>query len=94
MRHVRFEECNLNRADFANANLGGAHFVRCDLTAAQFSGASMVGTRFTGCTLAGIGGVTSFDGATITTNDLLELSYALATALGITVESDHPDDLR
>lgn len=46
----------------------------------------MQGARFRGCELAGIGGITSWDGAVVHRDDLLELSYALAGALGIVVE--------
>ncbi|MFF5226910.1 pentapeptide repeat-containing protein [Dactylosporangium sp. NPDC000521] len=82
---VLFEDCNLTGADFTGADLTGATFTRCDLTGAQFSGASMDGTRLTGCVLSGVGGVTSFAGATISTGDLVTLSHTLAAALNITI---------
>jgi uncharacterized protein YjbI with pentapeptide repeats len=85
-RQVRFEDCNLTRADFANSDLSGSQFVNCDLSGAQFSQATMTGTRFRGCTLVGLGGVTSFDGAIIAGQDLVALSYTLAAALGIQIE--------
>ena len=83
---VVFDRCNLSRADFQNADLSGVRFTGCDLTGAQFSQAKMEGTRFAGCELDGIGGVTSFRGATVTGNDLLALAHTLAAALGITIE--------
>ena len=83
---VTFDDCNLSRADFQNADLSGVRFTRCDLTGAQFSHATMEGTRFADCELDGIGGVTSFRGATVTGNDLLALAHTLAAALGITIE--------
>ena len=83
---VVFDRCNLSRADFQNADLSGVRFTGCDLTGAQFSQAKMDGTRFAGCELDGIGGVTSFRGATVTGNDLLALAHTLAAALGITIE--------
>lgn len=85
-RQVTFEDCNLTRTDFQNADLSGVQFVNCDLTGAQFSHATMTGTRFRGCTLVGVGGVTSFDGAIISDQDLIALSYTLAAALGIQIE--------
>lgn len=85
-RQVRFENCNLTRADFQNADLSGAQFVNCDLTGAQFSHATMTGARFHGCTLVGLGGVTSFGGAIIASQDLVALSYTFAAALGIEIE--------
>lgn len=87
-RQVRFERCNLTRADFQNADLGGAEFVDCDLTGAQFSFARMHGTRFRGCSLSGVGGLGSFDGATVSGPDLLALAYPMAAALGIRVEDE------
>lgn len=82
-QHVRFEECNLTRADFQNADLRGAEFVDCDLSAAQFSHATMTGTRFRRCTLSGVGGMTSFGGAVFIEQDLVDLSHTFAAALGI-----------
>jgi uncharacterized protein YjbI with pentapeptide repeats len=85
-QYVVFEGCNLTRADFQNADLTGAQFLNCDLTGAQFSHAKLAGTRFRDCELAGIGGVTSFAGAILAGQDLIALSYTLATGLGITIE--------
>ncbi len=85
--NVIFEDCNLTRADFQNADLGGAQFVGCDLSGAQFSQAKMEGARFANCTLIDIGGVTSWNGAIVRDHDLIALSYTLAAALGISIES-------
>lgn len=86
MHCVTFRGCNLTRADFIEADLGGARFIDCDLTGAQFQHAKMVGTRFVNCALEGVGGVQNFNGAIVTSNDLIALTYALATGLGITIE--------
>jgi Pentapeptide repeats (8 copies)/Pentapeptide repeats (9 copies) len=83
---VVFSGCRLEQADFGEADLRGARFERCDLTGAQFDQARMSGARFTGCQLAEITGVTSFRGATISSEDLFALTYLLAGALGITIE--------
>ena len=83
-----FVDCNLTGADFTNADLGGASFERCNLTGAQFSNATMQGARFRRCELQGIGGVTSWSGAIVHRDDLMELSYSLAGALVIRVEGD------
>lgn len=83
---VSFVDCYLTGADFTNADLGGASFTRCNLTSAQFSNATMRGARFRRCELQGIGGITSWSGAIVHRDDLLDLSYALAGALGIEVE--------
>jgi uncharacterized protein YjbI with pentapeptide repeats len=85
---VQFSNCNLSGADFTNADLRGAHFVGCDLTRAQFHQATMDGARFRNCVLAGIGSVTAWKGAIVHHTDLMALSYALAGALGIQIDSD------
>ncbi len=85
---ARFTNCNLTRADFTESDLTGAQFVGCDLTGAQFDKAKMEGTRFRSCVLVDIGGVLSWRGATVDGNDLIALSYTLAHALGIRIETD------
>ena len=85
---VGFTDCNLTGADFTGADLRGASFTRCRLTGAQFSQASMVGASFRGCDLAGIGGIASWAGAVVHRDDLLELSYVFARALGVVVAGD------
>jgi uncharacterized protein YjbI with pentapeptide repeats len=84
---VTFEDCNLAGADFTEADLRGASFTGCDLSGAQFHRATMAGARFRRCELAGIGGITSWEGAVVHPDDLLELSYVLAGALGIVVDA-------
>jgi uncharacterized protein YjbI with pentapeptide repeats len=84
--NVVFEDCNLTRADFGNADVSGVQFINCDLTGAQFFQAKMEGARFSNCILAGVSGVTSFAGAIVSSEDLVELSYSLAAALGIRIE--------
>jgi uncharacterized protein YjbI with pentapeptide repeats len=85
---VRFTDCNLARADFTGADLTGAQFVGCDLTGAQFDNAKMAGTRLRNCTLASIGGILSWRGAVVHEADLPALSYTLAHALGIRIDTD------
>lgn len=85
---VTFDKCHLAGADFTEADLRGAVFTDCDLTGAQFSKARMAGCRFRRCVLDGVGGITSWDGAIVHPDDLMALSYILAGALGIVVNSD------
>ncbi|MEQ7126684.1 pentapeptide repeat-containing protein [Actinopolymorpha sp. B11F2] len=92
LMNVRFVGCNLRQTDFTNADVRGAAFIDCDLTAAQFSHADMRGTRLQNCVLDGISSVTSLRGAVIDPQDLIALTYALANALGIVIET--PDDHR
>jgi len=84
---VTFERCNLAGADFTEADLRGASFIGCDLSRAQFHKATMAGARFRRCELQGVGGITSWEGAVVHADDLLELSYVLAGALGIVVKT-------
>jgi uncharacterized protein YjbI with pentapeptide repeats len=83
---VHFVQCDLTRADFAMADLRGAQFTDCVLTGAQFSNAKLAGARFAGCDLTGIGGMASFAGAIIRSDDLFALTALLADALGIAIE--------
>lgn len=83
---VVFRDCDLREASFQGAELNGVEFLGCDLTGAQFSAARMEGVRFADCLLAGIHGVESFQGATVSGHDLLDLTYSMASALGIRIE--------
>jgi uncharacterized protein YjbI with pentapeptide repeats len=85
---VTFRDCNLSGADFTEADLRGASFTGCDLSGAQFHKAKMAGARFRTCRLGGVGGITEWAGAVIHPDDLLELSYILAGALGIVIKAD------
>lgn len=83
LKNVSFEECKLVRADFTEADIRGAQFHNCDLTEAQFHHCQADDARFTDCDLAGVRGVTSLQGAVISSADLASLSHTLASALGI-----------
>ncbi|MFE0152399.1 pentapeptide repeat-containing protein [Nonomuraea sp. NPDC059007] len=85
-KNTVFRDCVMPEANFQNADLRGVRFERCDLSGAQFSQAQMDGTHFSDCVLLGIGGVTSFKGAIIKSRDAQGLVFALAGAMGITIE--------
>ncbi|RBQ20865.1 pentapeptide repeat-containing protein [Spongiactinospora rosea] len=85
-KNVVFRDCTLTEADFQNAELAHVRFEGCDLSGAEFSNARMNQTRFSDCVLLGIRGVSSFRGATIGGRDAQGLVYALAGAMGITIE--------
>lgn len=85
---VTFSGCNLAGADFTSADISGARFIDCDLTGAQFHHAKMDETRISNCVLDGIAGMQSFTGAIVASNDLVALTYQLAQALGIRIETD------
>lgn len=86
LHHVLFEDCNLRDSDFQAADLRGARFERCDLSNVQFSNASLYGARFRDCTLDQVRGVESLRGAAIGEKDLISLSPAMASAIGIRVD--------
>ncbi|TYK46704.1 pentapeptide repeat-containing protein [Actinomadura decatromicini] len=85
-KSVVFRDCNLTDANFQGAELGGVRFERCKLTGAQFSGANMKGARLSECDLYGVNGIQSFEGATVPAADAQALLFALAAAMGITIE--------
>ncbi|MBW8484388.1 pentapeptide repeat-containing protein [Actinomadura parmotrematis] len=85
LRDVVFRDCNLSEANFQKAELTRVRFERCRLAGTQFSGAAMKDARFTGCDLSGVGGIRSFDGATVGTADARTLLDALAAEAGITI---------
>ncbi|WP_051793068.1 pentapeptide repeat-containing protein [Kibdelosporangium aridum] len=82
-----FRSCNLREADFHNADLRRIRFESCDLQGAQFTDAQLAEAKFIDCNLLGIGGVTSFRGAVVDSDDLGSLAYSLAAALGIRISS-------
>ncbi|MFI0421341.1 pentapeptide repeat-containing protein [Spongiactinospora sp. 9N601] len=85
-KHVVFRDCALVEADFQDAELANVRFEGCDLSGAEFSNARMNQTKFSDCVLLGVRGVGSFRGATIGGRDAQGLVYALAGAMGITIE--------
>ncbi|MDP9866404.1 MULTISPECIES: pentapeptide repeat-containing protein [Streptosporangium] len=85
-KNTVFRDCTMLEANFQNADLRGVRFERCDLTGAQFSNAQMDGTRFADCVLLGIGGVAGLRGSIVKSRDAQGLVYALAGAMGITIE--------
>jgi uncharacterized protein YjbI with pentapeptide repeats len=85
-KNVVFRDCNLTEANFQGADLTGARFERSKLVGAQFSNAKMQGTRLSDCDLWGVAGIQSFQGAVVTAADAQSLVFALASAMGITIE--------
>ena len=86
--HVVFVDCRLSGADFTGADLSGVRFESCDLSQARFDEATMTGAGLRHCTLSGISGVEGLRGARVSGTDLLSLTFALAGACGIVVETD------
>jgi uncharacterized protein YjbI with pentapeptide repeats len=88
LRSVVFERVNLSEASFLEARLNDVAFIDCDLRGADFRGARMIDCSISGSSLDGLLGVDSLSGLTMPWPDLLASAAALATALGITIESD------
>ncbi|MEU8123882.1 pentapeptide repeat-containing protein [Spirillospora sp. NPDC049024] len=86
LRDVVFRDCNLAEATFQSAGMTEVRFENCRLSGAQFSGATMKAVRFRGCDLRGVAGLSSFQGAIVSSADAMGLLDALAAELGITVE--------
>jgi hypothetical protein len=59
-----------------------------DLTAAQLSKARLATCGFRGCVLAGMRGVEQLAGADLAPTDVMELTLAFATKVGIVVGHD------
>ena len=90
LRYVTFTECVLRSADFGGARLAHVRFKDCDLTGALFSQARFEETDMRGSQLAGIAGLGELRGVTITSDQLTEISLALAHHVGLTVDDrDH-----
>lgn len=62
-------------------------FTDCELSGAQFRSVSVDAVRINRCVLDGISGVASLAGAVIDPLDLIGLTFELAAALGITVDT-------
>jgi uncharacterized protein YjbI with pentapeptide repeats len=91
LERVRFESCRLTKTDWTSARLKHVTFDNCDLTEADFNHAELESVRFRGCTFDGIQGVTGLRGATLDAANLIDLTVAMATALGITAAAPEHD---
>ncbi|HSX30989.1 MAG TPA: pentapeptide repeat-containing protein [Candidatus Saccharimonadales bacterium] len=86
-KRVRFENCILRAADFSNAQLAHVTFSGCDLEAANFISAECKGVDISSEDLTTIKGVLGLKGASISTEQLIQLAPLLATELGFKVIS-------
>lgn len=84
---VEFVECRMEQVDFTGADLSGVRFVGCDLRSVKLNEAKAVGARFERCSLEGMSGVEALAGATVMAADLVPLTFTLAGALGISIET-------
>jgi uncharacterized protein YjbI with pentapeptide repeats len=88
LRRVVFENVNLREASFLETQLVSVSFEGCDLTGADFRGARLKECAIRGSSLDAVVGVESLRGLTMPWADLIGSVEALATALGIAIESD------
>jgi uncharacterized protein YjbI with pentapeptide repeats len=87
LTRVRFESCLLRQADFANARLHHVTFTGCDFEGADFTSAVSKNVDIRGEDITQARGVLGLKGATISTEQLIQLATLLASELGFTVES-------
>jgi len=86
VEHVTFEDCVLANADFQGARIYAVRFSSCQLGAADFTKAELAHVDFRGSELALAGSVLGLGGATIDSLQLMDLSRAMASELGIVVK--------
>lgn len=88
LRNVVFERVKLSEASFMEARLESVEFIACELAGADFRRVELKGCSIRGSSLDGVVGVEYLKGLAMPWPDLLASTGALATALGIIVESD------
>jgi uncharacterized protein YjbI with pentapeptide repeats len=87
LHNVVFERVNLAEASFMDARLEAVAFVDCRLDGTDFRRAALSGCAIRGASLDGVLGVESLRGVRMPWADVVGSAGALATALGIVVES-------
>jgi uncharacterized protein YjbI with pentapeptide repeats len=87
LHNVVFERVNLAEASFMEARLEAVAFVDCRLDGTDFRRATLSGCAIRGASLDGVLGVESLRGVRMPWADVVGSAGALATALGIVVES-------
>lgn len=86
-KRVRFESCMLRACDFSSAKFEHVTFTGCDLEAANFVSASCKAVDVTGEDLSLVKGLLGLKGATISTEQLMQLAPMLAAELGFEVRA-------
>ncbi len=85
-KRVRFENCNLRNADFSGAKLMHVSFSGCELEGANFDNAACKLVDFRGENLSTIKGALGLKGATISSEQLIQLAPLLAAEAGLDVD--------
>lgn len=79
---VRFENCVLSAADFAQATLSNVTFSGCELDGTNFAGAHCKQVGFESDNLSACKGIVGLKGATISSEQLVQIAPLLAAELG------------
>ncbi len=87
-----FNECNLQEADFTEADLSGSRMTGCELRAAQMFKANTQGLDLRTNNVSGIQSIDHLKGAIVDSYQLLDLATAMAKRIGIVVEEALPPD--
>ncbi len=88
LRSAVFEGVNLTEASFMQARLEAVQFIDCNLAGADFRGAKLRDCVIRGSSLDQVLGVESLSGVSMPWSDVVGSAAALASALGIAIESD------
>jgi uncharacterized protein YjbI with pentapeptide repeats len=88
LRSVVFERVNLTEASFMQARLEAVQFIDCKLGGADFRGAKLRDCVIRGSSLDEVLGVESLCGVSMPWSDVVASAAAMASALGIAIESD------
>ena len=85
MERCIFRSCDLRSADFGMSKFCNVLFEDCQLTHADFSNVKNSRLEFIDCDLSQINGINGLRGASISSQNLIELSYLFAQELNINV---------
>jgi uncharacterized protein YjbI with pentapeptide repeats len=88
LSQVTFEGCVLDDTDFAHARLALTRFATCEVRNSDFRAVELSEVDFRGSELAFRGDVRALRGAILSPLQLIDLSRALARAVGIRVEEE------
>jgi uncharacterized protein YjbI with pentapeptide repeats len=83
-----FDGCDLSRADLYGAQLVGAGIFNSNLSEAQISKAALKGARLHGSNVDGIKGAEALRGSTISSAQVLPVSFQILATMGISVDDE------
>jgi uncharacterized protein YjbI with pentapeptide repeats len=86
LKRVRFVSCVLRNADFSGAKFSNVTFSACELNGANFDNATCKFVDLRGENIAAIKGVMGLKGATVSSEQLIQLAPLLAAEAGLDVD--------